>query len=100
MALALPIFGVAFASTCVWLTVRVINRRERWAKWTAVVVIIATAYPLSFGPAFWSCSDNRGRVRQDWVGSVFLYAYRPIIYLYRQVPTGMFDRYMGFWGMP
>jgi hypothetical protein len=25
---------VAFAAFCVWLAVRVYNRRERWAKWT------------------------------------------------------------------
>ena len=34
MLLALSIFGVTFAAFCVWLTVRIISRRERWAKWT------------------------------------------------------------------
>ena len=40
MALALSIFGVAFAAFCVWLTVRIVNRRERWAKWTLAVALI------------------------------------------------------------
>jgi hypothetical protein len=53
MAITLSIFGVAFAAFCVWLTVRVLNRRERWAKWTAATVLTLLAYPLSFGPACW-----------------------------------------------
>ena len=45
MALALLIVGIAFAAFCVWLTVRIIDRRERWAKWT-----LAGAIGL---PALW-----------------------------------------------
>jgi multisubunit Na+/H+ antiporter MnhE subunit len=40
MDLALSIFGVAFAALCVWLTVRIINRRERWAKWTLAAALV------------------------------------------------------------
>jgi|SRR5579872_1230600 len=51
MPLALSIFGVAFAAFCVWLTVRIVNRRERWAKRTAIaLVVLLVAYPLSAGP--------------------------------------------------
>jgi hypothetical protein len=58
MALALLIFGVAFAAFCVWLAVRIINRRERWAKWTlAVVVGMPVLYVASFGPACWLTSQ-------------------------------------------
>ena len=46
MAVALAIFGAAFAAFCVWLTVRIINRRERWAKRLALGV--AASYPISF----------------------------------------------------
>jgi hypothetical protein len=55
MALALPIFGVAFAALCVWLMVRIVNRRERWAKWTlaGTIVGVPVLYLLSFGPACW-----------------------------------------------
>jgi hypothetical protein len=49
MALALSIFGVAFAALCVWLMVRIVNRKERWAKWTAVALaVMLVAYPLSY----------------------------------------------------
>jgi hypothetical protein len=32
MASTLAVFCVAFAAFCVWLGVRIVNRRERWAK--------------------------------------------------------------------
>lgn len=49
MGLALMIFGVAFAAFWVLLAVRIINRRERWTKWTAaaVVLTVIVIYPLS-----------------------------------------------------
>ncbi len=51
MAVALAIFGAAFAAFCVWLTVRIVNRRERWAKWLALALAILTVagYPASVG---------------------------------------------------
>jgi len=57
MTIALPALAVAFAAFCVWLAVRIFNRRERWAKWTAIGLIVALAYPASFGPACWWFSD-------------------------------------------
>lgn len=57
MEAALPIFGVAFAAFCVWLAVRIVNRRERWAKWTLAAAIgIPALYIASFGPACWITS--------------------------------------------
>jgi hypothetical protein len=50
MAIAFAIFGVAFGAFCVWLTVRIVNRRERWAKWTLAAVLVSLAmYLASFG---------------------------------------------------
>ncbi len=47
----MPIMGVAFAAFCVWLTVRIVNRRERWAKWIAIAMVLTTVlYVLSSGP--------------------------------------------------
>lgn len=58
MDLALPTAGIAYASFCVWLTVRIINRRERWAKSTlAGVVVMPLLYVGSFGPACWWASS-------------------------------------------
>ena len=56
-SLALLIFGIAFAAFCVWLTVRIVNRRERWAKWMlAGVVALPILYVASFGPVCWITS--------------------------------------------
>jgi hypothetical protein len=58
MTIILPTLAIAFAAFCVWLTVRIINRRERWAKWTlAVIVALPVLYVESFGPACWWMSD-------------------------------------------
>jgi hypothetical protein len=44
----LAILGVTFGGACVWLTVRIVNRRERWAKWTlAVLISLPLIYVLS-----------------------------------------------------
>jgi hypothetical protein len=48
----LPALAVAFAAFCVWLAVRIVNRRERWAKRIAWGVAgLLLLYPLSLGPA-------------------------------------------------
>lgn len=62
MSIVFPALAVAFAAFCVWLGVRIVNRRERWAKWmAAVVVALPVLYVLSFGPACWLASRaNRG----------------------------------------
>lgn len=53
MAIALVSIGLAFAAFCIWLTVRIVNRRERWAKWTPVSLLVLIAYCAGFGPACW-----------------------------------------------
>jgi hypothetical protein len=54
VTILLLILAVAFAAFCVWLTVRIVNRRERWAKRLAVTLVITfIIYPLSaFGVDF------------------------------------------------
>ena len=51
MSILVP--ALAFAAFCIWLMVRIINRQERWAKWTAVLLVVLAGYPLSFVPAIW-----------------------------------------------
>jgi hypothetical protein len=52
MNVLLPVLAVAFAACCVWLAVRIVNRRERWAKWTlAAVAGLPVLYVASIGPA-------------------------------------------------
>jgi hypothetical protein len=52
MSILIPALAVAFAAFCVWLGVRVYNRRERWAKWTAVgltsILIPLTVYAVAY----------------------------------------------------
>lgn len=54
MSIVLAGLTVAFGAFCVWLAVRIVNRRERWAKRTLTVVVAAPAlYVLGFGPTCW-----------------------------------------------
>jgi hypothetical protein len=36
----LAVASVAFAAFCIWLGVRIVNRKERWAKWTLAGALI------------------------------------------------------------
>jgi hypothetical protein len=51
MPIVVSMLGVAFAAFCVWLSIRITNRRERWARRTALALaLLLVAYPLSIGP--------------------------------------------------
>src|SRR5579863_4997533 len=61
MNILLAVLAAPFAAICVWLMVRIVNRRERWAKWTLVAALaIPLLYVASFGPACW-ITMNRQR---------------------------------------
>jgi hypothetical protein len=97
MALALLIFGVACAAFCVWLTVRVVNRRERWAKWTLNVMGLPVLYVGSFGPFIW-LSDHQ--LLTDGTSlPVVSRVYVPIIFAGRVSYTFRcaMDWYVSFW---
>jgi hypothetical protein len=58
--------AVAYAASAIWLTVRIVNRRERWAKRTALAVAcLPLLYVLSFGPACWLAATPRVAGRSD-----------------------------------
>src|SRR5579863_9560571 len=60
-----PVMGVAFSAVCVWLTVRIVNRRERWAKWTLAIVIgLPVLYLASFGLVCWMSTPIEFRDRR------------------------------------
>jgi O-antigen/teichoic acid export membrane protein len=42
-AIIIPALSVAFAAFCVWLTVRIIKRRERWTICVAIALIVISA---------------------------------------------------------
>lgn len=51
------IVGASIASVSIWLTVRVINRKERLAKRAlAGMIVIPVLYLAGFGPACWLTS--------------------------------------------
>jgi hypothetical protein len=85
MAVALSIFGLAFAALCVWLVVRIVNRRERWAKWTlAAIVGLPLLYVASFGPACHLAATQwlgRGIPRAQIPRSTWMNLYRPLCWL-------------------
>src|SRR5579871_3835383 len=82
----LAALGVAFAAFAVWLAVRIINRRERWAKRLAIgsTACLPLLYVLSFGPACWFC------LRYGAGGEAVHVVYRPLIHL-GSLPEGQRD---------
>jgi hypothetical protein len=57
MVPALSILGTVFAAFCIWLTVRIVNRRERWAICAALalvsILIVVIAVNLLYNPQPW-----------------------------------------------
>jgi hypothetical protein len=53
--MALAFLSVAFSALGIWLTVRIVNRRERWAKRMLAGLLVGTPvlYVAGFGPAIW-----------------------------------------------
>ena len=98
MTILLPALAVAFAALCVWLGVRIINRRERWAKWTLVGILSLLAlYPFSCGPA--RCLYLKTGA-PEWAWSVIDPIYDPLWWVRESGPAwlreGMAD-YDGWW---
>jgi hypothetical protein len=99
MALALAIFGVALAALCVWLTVRIVNRREKWAKRTAVVLlwVLLFVYPFSIGPI--ACIVNHDILPASWKPAL-VEIYSPIIWAVNHGPQWLQDAagwYLSIW---
>jgi hypothetical protein len=102
MKFLLPTLAVAFGAFCVWLTVRIINRRERWAKWTLAVMIavLPALYILSFGLAVRSSAVP---LREYQNGSVSItcvpHAFWPIGWFssYGESEMKLFSWYMRVW---
>ena len=53
--LAVGMLAVALAAFCIWLTVRLVNRREKWARRTLAGLLVGmpVLYVVGFGPAIW-----------------------------------------------
>jgi hypothetical protein len=76
----LTVLGATLAAVSLWLTVRIVNRRERWPKWTLAVVIgVPMLYIASFGPACWWFASD-GKLPTPFGGFDFGGPYAPRIY--------------------
>jgi hypothetical protein len=100
MRAVLPTLSVAFIAFCIWLTVRIINRRERWAKRTAacVGVLVPTLYLLGTGPVVWLA--DRDYLSDSMMEQIDLF-YLPLERLYDNGSPAIrapLDWYLDFWG--
>lgn len=97
MTILVPTLAVAFAALCVWLTVRIVNRKERWAKWAlAAVVGLPVLYFLSFGLAIKGFYHKPRQVSYATVVQV----YRPILIMVGRSPSGVrwtVEQYVRLW---
>jgi hypothetical protein len=75
--------AVGFAAAGVWLSVRIVNRDERWAKRTAVALAcLPILYVLSFGPACWLAARSRvaGQTEGPRIGMRFYFPIGALIH--------------------
>jgi hypothetical protein len=81
MNIALPALAVVFAAFCVWLGVRVYNRREQWAKWMlAALVGLPVLYVMSFWLAIFLLRNKVIPLKPTAI------VYKPIVDLIRAGP--------------
>ncbi len=78
MRILFSALAVAFFAFCIWLAVRLVNRRERWAKRTlAAGVVVPVLYVLSLGPSNWLI--NHGSVKEKGpIHSMLIAIYAPL----------------------
>lgn len=80
----LTVLGITFAASAIWLTMRIINRREQWAIRTgAAVSVVMSLYPPSIGPMWWLIHQSWC---PEWGQTAFSTIYYPIIWLYDHGP--------------
>jgi hypothetical protein len=88
---AIPIWsalGVCLTTFSVWLTVRIVNRRERWARRTAVaLIVLLVVYPLSLGPLVWA--TTHGLIRSETHNWIAGYVYAPVLWAWRDGPKSV-----------
>lgn len=98
MSIVLIALGVIFAAFAVWLGVRIVNRRERWAKRTAIVLVALLAgYPLSYGPVVLL---SRRHLLPKFVEELFLWFYLPLAVIVPDMPEPIkawFEWYIRVW---
>ncbi len=100
MNIILPVLAMVLAAFVVWLGIRIVNRMERWAKRTAIGLLVGLPllYLLGFGPAVWlmgrGCDFGRSiDGRMEFVESF----YWPILWSTAHAPTWLGNA-VNWWG--
>jgi len=97
VALVISALLVALLAVGVWLAVRVINRRERWAKWSlATLACLPVLYVVSFGPACWLDSRRKPDAKSVAVSRPLNTLYYPIINLQHRLDNEVGDRILQY----
>lgn len=100
MFVLLAAFGAAFAAFCVWLGVRIVNRRERWAKRAAIgmlVCLLPMIYILSAGIHEYFMRRNK---IPSWLDKPAWVFYAPCRWAYQDGPKwyrDACDSYLRLW---
>jgi hypothetical protein len=93
----ISVYAITVVATCAWLGVRIINRRERWAKWMAGLLVgSCLGYPLSIGPVYWLLA--RGSF-PEWGPRVYGIFYSPLTVLlsYSKMGSTVIEWYIRLW---
>jgi hypothetical protein len=94
MEIIVSVLGTTGAAFSIWLVVRIVNRKERWAKWTLAIVLTAfVAYPLSSGPADWLLFHGYTSEPANKVLRAF---YAPSGWVIRNSPKPVQDAYLKY----
>jgi hypothetical protein len=94
MEILVSVLGMTVAAFSIWLAVRIINRKERWAKWTAAILaLVVVAYPLSSGPADWLLLHG---YTSEPVNKVLRVFYAPSGWFIRNSPKPVQDVYLKY----
>src|SRR5262245_35298477 len=100
MLVLLPILAIALAAACIWLAVRIVNRREKWAKKVAfclaavLAVGLAVAYPLSFP---WANAFLINHPELQWrLTNRAVTFYTPLGFVLRHCPDNLRDNYRDY----
>jgi hypothetical protein len=96
--IVLATLRVGVAAFAIWLTIRIVNRRERWAKRLALGLIFAVVvgYPMSWGPMIFVCHKCG---EPDWMVAA-MDVYNPLVWFVTSVPRWMlkpYEAYTDWW---
>jgi hypothetical protein len=97
MAFVISVLVIVYPALVVWLGVRIVSRRERWAKWTlATAASLPVLYFASFGPACWLDSRREFEAKAVTVSRPLNSFYYPIISLVQRLDNDVGDRILWY----